>query len=84
MVKYFFISFLGFAVIYAIIAAFSTFFYRGKSIMELSVLELKILHREARIADRMKILFLSLIASISYPPIYILAGITTLIIYLAT
>jgi hypothetical protein len=74
----FVISFGIVAFIYAVLAAFSTIFYRGKFESDLSHLEHKILYRKATIGDRIKIFFANLFSSYAAPPIYITAGIITL------
>jgi len=81
MFKIFIISFIGFAIITSLLAAFTTIYYRKKPSHDLSLLEYKILHREATILERLSAFFLSLIFSVIAPPVYILAGITTIIAY---
>ncbi len=81
MVTIFIFSFIGFAIIYALLAAFTTVLYRKKSLFYLSPLESKILHQKATILERLSVFFMNLISSIFAPPVYILAGIATLIAY---
>lgn len=77
----FLISFIIISIIYALLAAISTIFYKDKSSVELSILELKILNKNASCKDRLKIFFINLFTSVFAPPIYILAGITSIVAY---
>jgi hypothetical protein len=79
MVTIFIFSFIGFAIICALLAAFTTVLYRNKSFVDLSLQELKMLHRDATILERLSVFFMNLISSVFASPVYILAGIATLI-----
>ena len=78
----FVISFGVIAFIYAFLAAFSTIFYRGKSTVDLSHLEHKILNKTATLGDRIKTFFANLFASYASPPIYITSGLITFIFWI--
>lgn len=81
MTKIFIISFGCVAFFYAIISAFSSILYKSKSRADLSLLEIKILRNEATIADRLLTFLINFMSSIIAPPVYILAGVFTLIAY---
>lgn len=80
--KLFLISFVAVALIYAILAATTTMFYRNKEVTELSHLERNVLYGRATIGDRFLLFFGNILASYAALPVYILAGLITLITWL--
>jgi len=70
------------AVIYAVIASTTGILYRGKNPAKLSINEIEILQGSASAGTRMSVFFINLFSSIFSPPIYIIAGIITLLFYL--
>ncbi|MCK5604511.1 hypothetical protein KAR91_21660 [Candidatus Pacearchaeota archaeon] len=78
----FFISFVGVAFIYAITGAFTKIFYKNKSIADLSHFERNVLYDRATIGNRIALFVTNLFSSIIAPPVYILAGIITFIIWI--
>lgn len=83
-VAIFIMSFISVAFIYAILAATTKIFYKNKPITELSLVQLKILNGEATVGIRISTFLMNFISSIVAPPIYILAGIITLIFWFFT
>lgn len=82
MTKVFVLSFFGVSLILSIISAFTKYYYKGKSIGELSILEIKVLNNEATFLERMKLFFLNLFSSIYSIPNYIIAAVITGIVFL--
>ena len=82
MWKVYLLSFFGVAFFYALLAATTTIFYRNKYPENLSHNERNILYKRATIIDRLSMFFGNLVTSIFAPPVYILAGIITFIIWL--
>lgn len=82
--KTFFFSFITVGVIYALLAATTTLFYKNKQVAELTLKEIDILKGNASVQTRIEMFFLSLIATLFFPPAYITASVITLIVYLLT
>ncbi len=82
MWKVFLISFGFVAFIYAILAATTTIFYRNKLTEELSHYERNVIYGRATIGNRIALFFGNLLSSFVAPPVYILAGLITLITWL--
>ena len=82
MALVFFLSFIGVALIYAIIGALTKIFYKNKSIADLSLLELNVLYDQATVGNRLALFVANLFSSIIAPPIYILAGVITFIFWI--
>lgn len=82
MWKIFMISFGAIALVYAILAATTTIFYKNKSTEELSHYERNILYRRATIGDRIALFFGNLLLSFVAPAIYVTAGLITLVSWL--
>ena len=78
----FVISFIIVAFIYAFLAAFTTILYRGKTDLDLSMLEMKILDGDASFGERIKVFIMNFFSSVYAPPVYILALIISTIIAL--
>ena len=78
------ISFLVVALVYASIAAFSKVFYQKKSIANLSQSERNILFDRATKNDRFVLFITNLLSSFIAPPVYILAILLAVFIYLIT
>jgi len=81
MGKTFLVSFTIVALIYAVVGGFTRVFYKNKSRAHLSLLEMKTLRGEATITDKLLLFMINFCSSIVAPPVYILAGIATLIAY---
>ena len=78
------ISFVVFALLYAVLAATTTIFYRNKPAEELSHFERNVLYGRATFGNRLSLFFVNLLTSFMFPPIYILAGLITIITLLFT
>lgn len=75
-------AFLVIASIYAALSAFTSILYAGKDIQDLSILENSVVDGSATFGDRVKLFIYNLLGSLIFPPVYILAGITTLTVWL--
>ena len=78
------LAFIATSFVYAFLAAITTIFYRNKFIGDLGAVERDILYGRAGIGKRTGMFFLNLFGSVMAPPIYIIAGVVTLIAYLFT
>ncbi|MBU1124122.1 hypothetical protein KJ652_06080 [Patescibacteria group bacterium] len=76
-------AFVVVSFVYAFLSAFTTVFYRNKYPENLSRIESEILQGRAGIGKRFAYFFFGLLCSFMAPPIYIIAGLVTLIAYLA-
>jgi len=76
------VSFAAVALIYAFLAAFTSVFYKNKSLDQLSINEMDVLSGEATLFQRLSVFIINLFSSIVSPPVYILAlvigGVTTI------
>jgi len=77
------ISFIIVASIYAFLAAFTKIFYTNKPVENLSHLERNVLYDRASVGDRATLFITNLFSSFISPPVYILAIVLAVIIYLA-
>lgn len=80
----FILSFVVVGFIYSVLAAFTGILYKNKPLSELSRPEREILDGKATIWTKLGIFLLSLISISISPPPYIIAGVATLLVYLAT
>lgn len=80
----FILSFVVVGFIYSVLAAFTGILYKNKPISGLSQAEREILDGKATIWTKLGIFLLSLISTPISPPPYIIAGVATLLVYLAT
>jgi hypothetical protein len=78
----FVIAFVSIAIIYSLLASLTKIFYKNKPVSQLSYAEMQILDNKAAVGLRAAIFFTNLLGSLIFPPVWILAGVITLIAYL--
>ncbi len=75
-------SFIFVAIVYAVLAAFTTVLYKRQPITELSQAERDILYKRASMATRMVSFVTNLLGSVFAPQVYISAVVITVLVFL--